>query len=418
MIGVMFAGLAGILIAPVANMTILPLIELVIFGYAAAVVGRLRSLPLTFLGAMILGIAQLHGRRLRPPTRRRRPMPRPLPMVLLFIVLLLIPEVRLTHRPGGPGPATQGGQRPQHHVVGGGVVVVASSSSPTVLTGNDLLTLGTALTLSLLALSLTPLSGYGGQISLCQYTFLGLGALSMHWVDGGGSVLGRAGRRRAVRRPWGPSWPCPSLRLRGIYLALATLAFAVVMDDWSSSPRPRSWAIGGRRRSAGPTSSACTSSPTAPSTSSSPWSWPCASIGVGALRRGPFGRRLVGMNDSPAACSTVGLSLTVTKLAVFALSAGTGRPGRRPLRRSADHRRRRPVPVPLQHRCSSPVSPWAGRACSPGPSPAGSSSPSSPSSARTFRRSRLHPAPDRRRHRGHRAQPQRYRHALREWPTT
>ena len=45
-------------------------------------------------------------------------------------------------------------------------------------------------------------------------------------------------------------------------------------------------------------------------------------IGVGALRRGPFGRRLVGMNDSPAACSTVGLSLTVTKLAVFAFSAG------------------------------------------------------------------------------------------------
>jgi branched-chain amino acid transport system permease protein len=45
-------------------------------------------------------------------------------------------------------------------------------------------------------------------------------------------------------------------------------------------------------------------------------------VGVGALRRGPFGRRLVGMSDSPAACSTVGLSLTATKLAVFSLSAG------------------------------------------------------------------------------------------------
>jgi branched-chain amino acid transport system permease protein len=47
-----------------------------------------------------------------------------------------------------------------------------------------------------------------------------------------------------------------------------------------------------------------------------------ALIGVGALRRSRFGRRLVGMNDSPAACSTVGLSLTLTKLAVFAFSAG------------------------------------------------------------------------------------------------
>jgi branched-chain amino acid transport system permease protein len=45
-------------------------------------------------------------------------------------------------------------------------------------------------------------------------------------------------------------------------------------------------------------------------------------IGVGALRRGRFGRRLVGMSDSPAACSTVGLSLTFTKLLVFAFSAG------------------------------------------------------------------------------------------------
>ena len=45
------------------------------------------------------------------------------------------------------------------------------------------------------------------------------------------------------------------------------------------------------------------------------------SIGVLALRRGPFGRVLVGMKDSEAACATLGLSLTSTKLAVFTLSA-------------------------------------------------------------------------------------------------
>ncbi|HEY1826446.1 MAG TPA: hypothetical protein VGF87_00415, partial [Acidimicrobiales bacterium] len=42
-------------------------------------------------------------------------------------------------------------------------------------------------------------------------------------------------------------------------------------------------------------------------------------IGVGALRRSRFGRRLVAMSDSPAACATVGMSLTRTKLAVFVL---------------------------------------------------------------------------------------------------
>ena len=45
------------------------------------------------------------------------------------------------------------------------------------------------------------------------------------------------------------------------------------------------------------------------------------SMGVLALRRGPFGRVLVGMKDSEAACATLGLSLQTTKLGVFILSA-------------------------------------------------------------------------------------------------
>jgi branched-chain amino acid transport system permease protein len=40
-----------------------------------------------------------------------------------------------------------------------------------------------------------------------------------------------------------------------------------------------------------------------------------------AIRRGPFGRLLGAMRDSPAACATLGLNLTITKMAVFALSA-------------------------------------------------------------------------------------------------
>ena len=46
------------------------------------------------------------------------------------------------------------------------------------------------------------------------------------------------------------------------------------------------------------------------------------SIGLLALRRGPFGRVLIAMKDSEPACATLGLSLTMTKLVVFALSAG------------------------------------------------------------------------------------------------
>ena len=41
---------------------------------------------------------------------------------------------------------------------------------------------------------------------------------------------------------------------------------------------------------------------------------------VVALRRGPFGRRLVAMKDSPAACATLGMNLTRTKLAASELT--------------------------------------------------------------------------------------------------
>jgi branched-chain amino acid transport system permease protein len=45
-------------------------------------------------------------------------------------------------------------------------------------------------------------------------------------------------------------------------------------------------------------------------------------IGVGALRRGPFGRRLVAMSDSQAACATVGMNIIRTRLAAFVIAGG------------------------------------------------------------------------------------------------
>jgi branched-chain amino acid transport system permease protein len=93
-IGFMAAGLAGILLAPGTGMSLVILSELVIFGYAAAIVGRLHSLPLTFLGAMILGLAEslavgyVPGNFLNDVTAI-------LPMGMLIIALLLMPQAKL-----------------------------------------------------------------------------------------------------------------------------------------------------------------------------------------------------------------------------------------------------------------------------------------------------------------------------------
>jgi branched-chain amino acid transport system ATP-binding protein len=113
----------------------------------------------------------------------------------------------------------------------------------------------------------------------------------------------------------------PALRLRGLYLALTTFAFAQVMTALFFK-RDDVFSQGGALK-VGRVSVLGVSL-------KSPRAWfvflvivvAIAAVGVLAIRRSSFGRRLVAMSDSPAACATVGMSLTKTKLMVFGASAG------------------------------------------------------------------------------------------------
>ena len=91
-----------------------------LYGYAAAVVGRLRSLPMTFLGAMILGVANSMAIGYSPQSVVND-VDAALPMAMLFLVLLFIPEVRLAIGRVGRGRAEAGDQ-----VLPDGVFAVAA----------------------------------------------------------------------------------------------------------------------------------------------------------------------------------------------------------------------------------------------------------------------------------------------------
>ncbi|MHB1925244.1 MAG: branched-chain amino acid ABC transporter permease, partial [Acidimicrobiales bacterium] len=94
MIGVSLAALAGILQAAVfSTMDITQLTELVIYGFVAAVVGRMRSLPLTFLGAMILGVGYSLSIAYVPSSLVTY-VTEALPMTLLFLALVTMPQAR------------------------------------------------------------------------------------------------------------------------------------------------------------------------------------------------------------------------------------------------------------------------------------------------------------------------------------
>ncbi|MHB1582594.1 MAG: ABC transporter permease [Acidimicrobiales bacterium] len=318
MIGTMLAAVAGILLAPQTEMNILELTLLVVYGYAAAVLGRLRSLPLTVLGALLLGVANSMAIGYAPASVVSY-VTAALPMALLLLALILLPQQRLRVgrlvRVRPPRVATA-----RQTWLGGAATVAAAAVLAAALGGTNLITLGEVLAIAILGLSLVPLAGFGGQISLCQYSFLGLGAFAMAKVDGGGSVLGVLAAV-GLCAACGAVLALPALRLQGLYLALATLAFAVLMDNLFFTSNAV-MGQGGTLNVGRPDLFGYRFGSERIFIVALAVVFALCAVGVGALRRSVLGRRLVGMNDSPAAVATSGLSLTATKLVVFTISAG------------------------------------------------------------------------------------------------
>lgn len=316
-LGSFLAALAGILIAPTITLDALALTLLIVNAYAAAMFGRLRSLPLTFAGGLGLGLMVTYATGYLPQSDLWDRFAAGIPTIALFAVLLLLPplDVRsaaaVTRRsPGIPQLRTT--------LAAGVAFVVVAALVALQADLSDLISLGDVLAFGIILLSLVLLTGYGKQVSLCQLTFAGIGALVVGNV--GATPIGFA-LAILASGAIGALVALPALRLRGLYLALATLAFARFMDV-VVFPHPSVYGATQRldvdRLHIGPISfdderayfvllAAV---------------FAAVAVGLLALRRRAFGRRLAAMGDSPAACSTLGIDLTRTKLAVFSLSAG------------------------------------------------------------------------------------------------
>jgi branched-chain amino acid transport system permease protein len=181
--------------------------------------------------------------------------------------------------------------------------------------------------IALIALSLVPLTGFGGQVSLCQMSFAAIGALVMAHHGQGGDPLALL-LAAIVCAVVGALVALPALRLSGLYLALATAAFAVFLDRWvflfqAFDLGP--WRI--KVFEGGVVAVAPLDIPGIDTTDRQTQLVMLACVAalsyllVVAVRRSGFGQRLLAMRDSPAACATLGLDITRLKLSVFALSA-------------------------------------------------------------------------------------------------
>lgn len=326
--GTALAALGGILIAPNVTLDAPSLSLLIVSAYAAAIFGRLRSLPLTFVGAIVLGLTEAYLTGYLPTNQYLPGLRIASPALLLFIVLLVMPNPRLRGRMTRsreyfPMPSIRGALIFAGVVVLGGFVMMATLSTP------DQIIYGRLFPIGIVALSLVPLVGFAGQISLCQLSFAGIGALVVAHLGHGGDpvaliwavlIAGAVGALIAL----------PALRLSGIYLALGTAAFATILDRWIFTI-PKFSVFGwfdvdlfnqgsievDPLRLFGldvntPGRQLVVSSIV----------FALVALLVVAIRRGRLGRRLIAMKDSEAACATLGMNLLGTKLLVFSISAG------------------------------------------------------------------------------------------------
>ena len=117
-----------------------------------------------------------------------------------------------------------------------------------VLTTNSSLFVWTSILLfAMVVLSMTVLTGWAGQLSLGQFAFVGLGGLTVLGLTQGNDIpIPFNLFNLAVRLPW--AWAMvvatvvgvvvavivglPALRVRGLFLAVTTLAFAVASSTW------------------------------------------------------------------------------------------------------------------------------------------------------------------------------------------
>jgi branched-chain amino acid transport system permease protein len=329
-LGAAMAAMAGIFLAEeLSALSVQTLTLLIVDAFAAAIIGRLRNLPLTYVGGILIGLALSFQENFLSWAGRWSTAATAIPTVILFLALLFVPQARIE------------GRRLQRHVTAHvptlrtavlGMVVLfgAVAVAGGTLGRPDVRRLAVALVTAFIMVSLVPLTGWAGQISLAQITFAGAGAFAFaEWAPHLGTVGGLL-VAAAFAVPFGILMALPALRLQGLYLALASMAFAR-MAEFVFFDQPEVFGSSARRIGTLRILGFDLSKP-----------FEVLGVHFGAdvgllllitalfgavgvlivwLRRGPFGRRLVALRDSPAACATFGVNLTATKLVVFALSA-------------------------------------------------------------------------------------------------
>lgn len=328
-LGGALGGLAGVLLVPISSASPGNGLTIIVPVLAAALLGGLSSFPLTLLGGLLIGVLQAETSQ---HNFGLNGLPDAVPLLAIIAVFAVRGRVL-------PLRSFIGERLPR---VGSGTIHPPLLLAATLVLGLAIALssddAATALTTSLLAaiivLSLTVVLGYAGQLSLAQVTLAGVGALvAAHLAGGVGLPFLLAVPAAALATvPAGLLVGLPSLRARGVSLAIATLGLAIAVQALIF----RSDKIAGGL-------TGITISPDGSfhvlgvdfDSFFHPHRFAFLVLGVvvtlallvANLRRGRAGRRLVAMRSNERAAAALGVNVVGAKMWAFGLSsaiAGTG----------------------------------------------------------------------------------------------
>jgi len=316
-VGTSLAAVCGVLFAPLLPLSPVQLTLLVVSAFGAAALGGFRSLPLTFAGGLAIGVLASLATRYFTTGLLAGVAPS-MPFLVLFLVLLVAPR-RYLATSAPPLARKSAWVAPlQIQLPLLGVATIALALVPT-FAGIHLTAWTVALGTTIIFLSLGLLVRTSGQVSLCQVSFAATGAAGLshlavdqHWPWA--LALLAAG---LVAVPVGALLAIPAIRLSGLYLALATFGFGILLQYMFYTQDFMFGSTGAGLIMPRPSGFE----------SDNAFYYVALAFVVGtaliimAIERARLGRLLRAMADSTTTLETTGTAVHVTKVLVFCIAA-------------------------------------------------------------------------------------------------
>jgi sulfate-transporting ATPase len=231
------SALAAIFLAPIVGLNAAVLSAFVIPALAAALVGRFSSFGITVVAALGIGIIQSEISLFQPDIAKAihvgaaslTGLAAAVPLAIILVYMIVTGRSRLQRGETLARLPLPGNGRVSLIPFVFGVVMAAALLAG-VSTWTDALI--TTFAVAIILCSVVVVAGYAGQLSLCQFALAGMGAwIAAHLMSADGWDFAAAMLAAVVGTTLiGVIVALPAIRTRGAFLAIATLAIALMFN--------------------------------------------------------------------------------------------------------------------------------------------------------------------------------------------